>query len=162
MLKICLTCQIFQKHLYFYRMERLETINFYLLDKAIRTYRIYSQKKLRENGFKITVDQWLVIKLLMENPGISQQSIAEKAFKDNASITRIIDLLVKSKYLDRKVNPKDRRTSILKVTAIGENIISKVQDLVLQNRKMAQIGITIEELENLNSTLKKIIKNCQS
>ena len=143
-------------------MERLETINFYLLDKAIRTYRIYSQKKLRENGFKITVDQWLVIKVLMENPGISQQSIAEKAFKDNASITRIIELLVKSKYLDRKVNPKDRRTSILKVTAVGEDIISKVQNLVLQNRKMAQIGITLEELENLNSTLKKIIKNCQS
>ena len=88
-------------------MERLETINFYLLDKAIRTYRIYSQKKLRENGFKITVDQWLIIKVLMENPGISQQNIAEKAFKDNASVTRIIDLLVKSKYLDRKVNPKD-------------------------------------------------------
>jgi DNA-binding MarR family transcriptional regulator len=143
-------------------MERLETINFYLLDKAIRTYRIYSQKKLRENGFKITVDQWLIIKVLMENPGISQQNIAEKAFKDNASVTRIIDLLVKSKYLDRKVNPKDRRTSILKVTPDGEDIINKVQDLVLQNRKMAQIGITIEELENLNSTLKKIIKNCQS
>lgn len=143
-------------------MERLETINFYLLDKAIRTYRVYSQKKLRENGFKITVDQWLVIKVLMENPGISQLSLAEKAFKDNASITRIIELLVKSKYLDRKVNPKDRRTSILKVTPDGEEIINKVQGLVLQNRKVAQTGITIEELENLNVTLKKIIKNCQS
>ena len=109
-------------------MERLETINFYLLDKAIRTYRIYSQKKLRENGFKITVDQWLIIKVLMEKPGISQQNIAEKAFKDNASVTRIIDLLVKSKYLDRKVNPKDRRTSILKVTAEGEDIINKVHE----------------------------------
>lgn len=142
-------------------MERLETINFYLLDKAIRTYRVYSQKKLRENGFKITVDQWLVIKVLMENPGISQQLIAEKAFKDNASITRIIELLVKSKYLDRKVNPKDRRTSILKVTPAGEDIINKVQGLVMQNRKIAQSGITLEELENLNATLKKIIKNCQ-
>ncbi|WP_298224210.1 MarR family transcriptional regulator [Flavobacterium sp.] len=143
-------------------MERLETINFYLLDKAIRTYRVYSQKKLREHGFKITVDQWLVIKVLMENPDLSQQQIAEKAFKDNASITRIIELLVKSKYLDRKVNPKDRRTSILKVTPEGVDIINKVQGLVLENRKIAQAGITLEELENLNATLKKIIKNCQS
>jgi DNA-binding MarR family transcriptional regulator len=143
-------------------MERLETINFYLLDKAIRTYRMYSQKKLKENGYKITVDQWLIIKVLMENPGISQQDIAEKVFKDNASITRIIELLVKSKYLHRKVNPKDRRTSILTVTPEGEDIIEKVQSLVLQNRKMAQTGLTLEELENLNATLKKIIKNCQS
>ncbi|MFN8274517.1 MAG: MarR family transcriptional regulator [Flavobacteriaceae bacterium] len=143
-------------------MERLETINFYLLDKAIRTYRMYSQKKLKENGYKITVDQWLIIKVLMENPGVSQQEIAEKVFKDNASVTRIIELLVKSKYLHRKVNPKDRRTSILTVTPEGEDIIEKVQSLVLQNRKIAQTGLTLEELENLNATLKKIIKNCQS
>jgi len=142
-------------------MERLETINFYLLDKAIRTYRMYSQKKLKENGYKITVDQWLIIKVLMENPGVSQQEIAEKVFKDNASVTRIIELLVKSKYLHRKVNPKDRRTSILTVTPEGEDIIEKVQSLVLQNRKIAQTGLTLEELENLNATLKKIIKNCQ-
>lgn len=143
-------------------MERLETINFYLLDKAIRTYRMYSQKKLKEKGYKITVDQWLIIKVLIENPGISQQDIAEKVFKDNASVTRIIELLVKSKYLHRKVNPKDRRTSILTVTSEGKDIIEKVQSLVLQNRKIAQTGLTFEELENLNATLKKIIKNCQS
>ena len=142
-------------------MERLETINFYMLDKAIRTYRMYSQKKLRENGYKITVDQWLIIKVLMENPNISQKDIAEKVFKDNASVTRIIDLLVKSAYLDRKVNPKDRRTSLLRVTPSGEAIIGKVQDLVLENRKIAQTGLTLEELQNLNATLKKIIKNCQ-
>jgi DNA-binding MarR family transcriptional regulator len=142
-------------------MERLETINFYMLDKAIRTYRMYSQKKLKENGYKITVDQWLIIKVLMENPKISQKDVAERVFKDNASVTRIIDLLVKSNYLDRKVNPKDRRTSILRVTAEGEAIIGKVQDLVLENRRIAQSGLTLEELQNLNTTLKKIIKNCQ-
>jgi DNA-binding MarR family transcriptional regulator len=142
-------------------METLESINFYLLDKAIRTYRMYSQKKLRENGYNITVDQWLIIKVLLENPGISQQEIAERAFKDNASVTRIIDLLVKSKYLNRKVNSKDRRKSILSVTESGEAIIHKVQALVLQNRKTAQMGIQLEELENLNATLKKIITNCQ-
>lgn len=143
-------------------METLESINFYLLDKAIRTYRMYSQKKLRENGYNITVDQWLIIKVLLENPGISQQEIAERAFKDNASVTRIIDLLVKSKYLNRKANNKDRRKSILSVTDSGEAIIHKVQELVLQNRKTAQVGIQLEELENLNATLKKIIANCQT
>jgi MarR family transcriptional regulator for hemolysin len=139
-----------------------ETINFYLLDKAIRTYRNYSQKKLKDYGYKITVDQWLIMKVLYENPGIPQIDLAKRVFKDNASVTRIIDILVKSKYLDRKTNPKDRRTSILKVTTAGEIIIDKVQDLVILNRKNAQAGIAIEDLENLNSTLQKIIVNCQS
>lgn len=143
-------------------MGTSETINFYLLDKAIRTYRNYSQKKLKENGYSITVDQWLIVKVLHENPGISQVDLAERVFKDNASVTRIIDLLVKSKYLSRKKNPKDLRTSILKVTPAGEEIINKVQDLVLQNRRNAQSGIAYEELENLNSTLQKIILNCKT
>ena len=136
-------------------MEPSESINFYLLDKAIRTYRMYSQKKLRENGYNITVDQWLVLKVLMENPRISQQEIAARVFKDSASVTRIIDLLVKFKYLNRKVNDKDRRKSILNVTVSGEAIIQQVQALVLQNRKTAQAGIQLEELETLNATLKK-------
>ncbi len=141
-------------------MEKLKDITFYTMDKAIRTYRNYDQKKLKENGYKITIDQWLIIKAILENPGISQQELGEKVFKDNASVTRIIELLVKSEYLERKVNPNDRRKSDLKVTNEGKLIIKKVQGLVLENRKTALTGISLEDLEVMNRTLKSIIKNC--
>ncbi len=141
-------------------MEKLKDITFYTMDKAIRTYRVFAQKRLRENGYKITIDQWLIIKAIMENPGISQQEIGEKVFKDNASVTRIIELLVKSEYLEREVNPDDRRKSNLRVTDEGKLIIKKVHNLVLENRKTALDGILPEELEILNKTLKKIISNC--
>jgi len=141
-------------------MKKLKDITFYTMDKAIRTYRIFAQKRLRENGYKITIDQWLIIKAIMENPGISQQEIGEKVFKDNASVTRIIELLVKSEYLEREVNPDDRRKSNLNVTDEGKSIIKKVHSLVLENRKTALAGILPEELEIMNKTLKKIISNC--
>ncbi|WP_121375662.1 MarR family winged helix-turn-helix transcriptional regulator [Flavobacterium endophyticum] len=141
-------------------MEKLKDITFYTMDKAIRTYRIFAQKRLRDNGYKITIDQWLIIKAILENPGISQQEIGEKVFKDNASVTRIIELLVKSEYLEREVNQNDRRKSNLKVTVEGKRIIEKVHDLVLENRKTALAGILPEELEILNKTLKRIISNC--
>lgn len=141
-------------------MEKLKDITFYTMDKAIRTYRIFAQKRLRENGYKITIDQWLIIKSIMENPGISQQEIGEKVFKDNASVTRIIELLVKSEYLEREVNPDDRRKSNLNVTDEGKSIVKKVHSLVLENRKTALAGILPEELEIMNKTLKRIISNC--
>ncbi|AWI27184.1 MarR family winged helix-turn-helix transcriptional regulator [Flavobacterium pallidum] len=141
-------------------MERLKDITFYNMDKAIRTYRVYAQKKLRENGYKITIDQWLIIKSILENPGISQQDLGEMVFKDNASVTRIIDLLVKSEYLEREVNPNDRRKSNLKVTDEGKAIIENVQTLVLQNRKTALSGVSAEALQTLNKTLNQIIDNC--
>lgn len=141
-------------------MEKLKDIIFYNMDKAIKSYRMYAQKKLKENGFKITIDQWLIIKSILENPKITQQDIAKKVFKDNASVTRIIELLVKSEYLERKINPDDRRKFNLVVTEEGKSIIHKVQDLVLENRKSALDTVTTEELETMNLVLKKIIKNC--
>lgn len=141
-------------------MEKLKDIIFYNMDKAIKSYRMYAQKKLREHGFRITIDQWLIIKTILENPNVTQQEIAKNVFKDNASVTRIINLLVKSEYLERNDNPNDRRKSQLVVTDEGKSIIQKVHNLVLENRKHALDSITSEELEMTNMTLKKIIKNC--
>ncbi|MES2746812.1 MAG: MarR family transcriptional regulator [Bacteroidota bacterium] len=141
-------------------MEKLNDNTFYTIDKAIRSYRMYAQKKLRENGFKITIDQWLIIKSILENPGISQLELGEKVFKDNASVTRIIDLLVKAKYLKREVNPNDRRKSNLTVTVEGKSIVENVYEIVLQNRRTALNGVSIEELQILHKVLKSIISNC--
>jgi len=141
-------------------MEKLNDIIFYNIDKAIKTYRMYAMKKIREKGYKITTDQWLIIKSILENPQITQQELAKNVFKDNASVTRIIELMVKSNYLNRKVDSADRRKSILSVTKEGKEIIEKVQLIILENRKEALEGIDKTELDAMNVTLKKIIQNC--
>lgn len=142
-------------------MEKLNNIIFYNIDHSIRLYRMYAQKKLREHGFKITIDQWLVIKCILENPTITQHELSELVFKDNASVTRIIDLLVKANYLEKEINPEDRRKFILHVTQKGEEIIKNVQEIVLQNRNKALKGIDAKELEIADAVLRKIITNCK-
>ncbi len=142
-------------------MEKLNDIVFYNIDKAIRTYRNYAQKQLRAHGHKITIDQWLTIKAILENPGITQQELAEKIFKDNASVTRIIEILVQSGYLNREINPADRRKTILSVTHEGLSIIGKVQSLVVENRNTALAGIAAKDIETTNHVLQQIIKNSQ-
>ncbi len=141
-------------------MEKLDNIIFYNIDKAIRSYRMYAMKQIRKSGYKITIDQWLIIKSILEKPKINQQKLAKNVFKDNASVTRIIELLVKSNYLKREVDSNDRRKSVLTVTQEGKDIIEKVQNLVLDNRKVALDGVSKEELDNMNIALQKIITNC--
>ncbi|ESU22059.1 regulatory protein MarR [Flavobacterium cauense R2A-7] len=142
-------------------MEKLNNIIFYNIDHSIRLYRMYAQKKLREHGFKITIDQWLVIKCILENPTITQHELSELVFKDNASVTRIIDLLIKANYLEKEINPDDRRKFILQVTKSGEEIIKNVQEIILQNRNKALKGIDAKELEIADAVLRKIITNCK-
>lgn len=140
-------------------MEKLDSIIFYNIDKAIRAYRNYAQRQLKTKGFKITIDQWLIIKAILENPGITQNEIGDLVFKDNASVTRIIDLMVKSEYIIRQVHTEDRRKTNLEVTKSGKKIIKDVQKLVEDNRKTALEGITNEELQIMNTALLKITKN---
>ncbi|MDI9256059.1 MULTISPECIES: MarR family winged helix-turn-helix transcriptional regulator [Flavobacterium] len=141
-------------------MEKLDDIIFYKIDKAIRSYRMFAQRQLKTQGYKISVDQWLVIKAILENPGMPQQEIAAVVFKDNASVTRIIEILVQSGYLRRNTHETDRRKTSLEVTENGRDIIQSVQSLVQQNRKVALKGVSESELQNMYQTLNKIIDNC--
>lgn len=141
-------------------MEKLNSIIFYNIDKAIRAYRNYAQRQLKAHGYTITIDQWLIIKAILENPGITQNEIGDLVFKDNASVTRIIDLMVKSEYIIRKVHPEDRRKTQLEVTDSGVKVIKEVQNIVEKNRKIALKGISNEELEVMYSALLKISENC--
>lgn len=142
-------------------MEQLNSIIFYTIDKSIRTYRQYAQRQLKNAGYSITIDQWLIIKTVLENPDIKQNEIGEMVFKDNASVTRIIELLVKAKYLKRTSNNEDRRRTDLEVTEKGIHTISEVQEIVLQNRATALKGISKSDLGIVKSALMRITKNCQ-
>lgn len=140
-------------------MEKLNSIIFYNIDKAIRAYRNFAQRQLKLHGFAITIDQWLIIKAILENPEITQNEIGNLVFKDNASVTRIIDLLVKSEYVIRTIHAKDRRKTNLEVTESGLKIIKDVQKVVENNRKTALHGISEEELQIMNNALLKISDN---
>lgn len=127
----------------------------------MRSYRQFAQSELKRHGFTITIDQWLIIKCLLENPEMSQIEISERVFKDNASVTRIIELLVKAKYVSRKVNKQDRRRSLLTVTKLGEETIEAVNKLVLVYRAKALNGVSLEEIDNTMRIMTIISENCK-
>ena len=141
-------------------MQKLDDVLFYTIEKSIKTYRQYAQKKLIATGHSITIDQWLVLSVLKKNSEISIIEIAEKVFKDAASVSRIINLLVKSDLLKRVVSEKDRRRVEISITPKGENSLIVVEQIILDNRKNALKGITKTEINLIDTLLNKIIKNC--
>lgn len=141
-------------------MEKLEQIIFYSLEKSIKKYRQYSQKNINKLNIKITLDQWLILKSLEEVPDRSQQEIAVKIFKDYASVTRIIEILVKKKYISRKLHSEDRRRFDLRITKLGSDILSILKPVIQSNREKALSNISKKDIETLQNILNKIIKNC--
>ncbi len=142
-------------------MEKLDEILFYTLEKSIKLYRKFAQNQILKKGYDITIDQWLVLKTLQENKNLSQNQIAELVFKDFASVTRIIELLVKKHYVQRKVDSTDRRRFELKITSEGNKIIEKIYPIVIANRKQALTDLSVKEINSLKTKLEKLIINCK-
>lgn len=140
---------------------RLQENIFYLLDKGIRTYRQFAQKRINELGFDITIDQWLVLNALDENPELPQAQIGEIVFKDSASLTRIIDLLVKKGYLKRSSSKEDRRRFNLVITPAGNQLLTDILEVVKRNRKDALASIDENDIIHTMELLQNLISNCR-
>lgn len=143
------------------KMEKLDSIIFYTIDKAIRSYRQYAQKQLKLRGIDITVDQWLVLKALLENPKAQQNELSEQVFKDAASVNRIITLLVKNGYMERKVDAKNRRLTILKVSSKGHKILSDMDTIIQKNREVALEGVNEGMKDQVMQAMRLITTNTQ-
>lgn len=140
-------------------MENLDGIVFYAIDKAIRSYRQFAQQEIRNAGFEITIDQWLIIKAILENPGLPQNKIGEFVFKDNASVTRIIKNLERDGFISRKEHELDRRRTTLKVSSKGLKIIDDVQEVVFRNRAKALEGLSSNEIDEIKRLMNTIFEN---
>jgi MarR family transcriptional regulator for hemolysin len=142
-------------------MKRVTGVLFYTIDKAIKTYRQFAQEQLKKANIDITIDQWLVLNTIAEQPGISQAHIADHVFKDDASVTRIIEKLVENKFLKRNFHETDRRMISLKITIKGIDVIRKVNRVAVKYRATALDGLSKKEIELTEETLLKIINNCK-
>lgn len=133
----------------------------YLIEQAIKEYRKVSQRNVSKIVKDITIDQCLVLIILNKDKQISQNELANLIFKDNASITRMIELMVKKDYINRTIHKEDRRKFNLEITEKGKKTLKLIHPIVTLNRETALNGLSLKEINLLDKTLNKIITNCQ-
>jgi len=140
-------------------MQQSNQTIFYLIEKAIKEYRKLCLRNIKEKIPDLTVDQTMLIFMIKDQPELNQKEMAITLFKDNASITRMIELMVKKEYLIRSSNLSDRRQFNLALTEKAEQAIIKLKPVIENNRNIASENISEKEIANLKITLKKVIQN---
>jgi len=133
---------------------------FYGIENTIKKYRKFAQYNIFQEVNDITLDQILILSILDTEEDISQKDIALNLFKDYASVTRMIELLVKKDYLERKIHKQDRRMFNLKITKKGDETLAKLKPIILKNRSQALKGLSDKQIKEFNKTLNQITKNC--
>ncbi|MCY8467174.1 MarR family winged helix-turn-helix transcriptional regulator [Bacillus atrophaeus] len=115
---------------------------------------------LKEDG--ITPEQWTVLKRVGESRGISQKELSARADKDQATLTKILDLLEKKNFIRREANPRDRRSFLVVLTEAGEELKKTLTDKVeilfaglLENTSDEDLAVFLGILDRINGNIAK-------
>lgn len=139
--------------------QSLEEVVLYLIDQTARISKRYAQRTFDERQMGITVDQWVLLKIIHEHPGLSQKALAEKAIRDGASVTRTLDLLEKKGLLQRKALPDNRRQYAVELSIEGQRFVNRHMDMVQQQRQNSVKGLSKTEITLLKTILLKMQDN---
>ncbi|WP_257667123.1 MarR family winged helix-turn-helix transcriptional regulator [Parapedobacter tibetensis] len=139
-------------------MERYNDYSF-LLDRTARRVKQYAQYQFNCQQFGITVDQWAILKGLKQYADLSQKELAEYCGKDQPTLTRIVDLLVSKKLVERQANPTDRRSFVVHLTPAGEQKIDALSDSINKIRMEAWKKLNEDDFEHLKRILDTIYTN---
>jgi MarR family transcriptional regulator, transcriptional regulator for hemolysin len=139
----------------------IESVVLFQIERTNKISRIYSQREFDRLGLDITIEQWILLKIIHESQFISQKDLANKSLRDPASITRTLDLVQKKGLIDRQAVPDNRRQYNIVLTKKGLDFIQKVLPIVNQHRQKSVDGLSDSELKTLTKLLYRIQKNME-
>ncbi|WP_395050541.1 MarR family winged helix-turn-helix transcriptional regulator [Flavobacterium sp.] len=129
-----------------------------------RTHSVFNRALLnnfRKNNISLTKEQWTILGVLWQNDGCSQQTLADKTYRDKPGITRLVDNLEKENLVERRPDAKDRRLNLIFLTPKGKIIEKEVIEIVNQTLEDAIKGIDLENLKIVRDTFLQIYDNLE-
>ncbi|MFY0607316.1 MAG: MarR family transcriptional regulator [Cyclobacteriaceae bacterium] len=139
--------------------SNLNEVILFLIEQTNKKAKQHSALMFDQRGIDVTVDQWVLMKFVQENPGLSQTELAKETFKDAASITRILDLLTKKGLIIRESIAGNRRKFSIHLSHEGQSFIAKHMDFVQNLRDQSIQGLSEDEILILTKSLLQIQKN---
>ena len=112
-------------------------------------------KKLSTLG--LSYQQWNVMKSIKrsEDP-ISAKALVERLNSDKATISGVVRRLVNAGFLTEQKNPEDKRETLLFLSGSSAKLCESIMDLEAEFNDHIFSEMNGQELEQLDSLLKKI------
>lgn len=94
---------------------------------GIRLRRAYQSLHRRANAelrrrFDVTADQFVVLSLLAERDGVSQQEICNRCYSDPSTLGALVRLMERRGWVRRETDPRDGRARRVHLTDAGRKL----------------------------------------
>lgn len=116
-------------------------------------------KTFSDSGHNVTREQWITLSILRSEKGLTQQELADKGFKNKASITSLIDHMEANNLVIRSSDKTDRRIKRIYLTKEGEGLYHSLTQSAYSVIDKAVENINEEDLAKSMKILNQIINN---
>ncbi len=137
-------------------MEDTEPIG--LLIGAVRR-RMKQAVGSRVRRYRLTTQQFWVLVVISEHPGLSIGELAGRLRMDNPTASRLVFALLNRKLVEVRGDTQDRRRARLYLRASGLALADKLREVAAAVRAAAVLGLSASEQVALRVALRKIITN---
>ena len=126
--------------------------------KIIRSINLESKRIEREFG--ISIPQYLCLNFLAttETYRATATEIGLHLNLNASTVTGIVSRLEKKGYVARLINPEDKRSSFIYLTALGDKIIKTIPKLLQDKRTLRLQELKSQELKQLQNSLDLLVK----
>lgn len=132
-------------------------------------YKVYSAQRLLHQALEIslkeygiTPGQWNLLNQLEQHGGMSQKALAEYTHKEQATITRYLDILERKELIVRTRDKNDRRAHIITLTDEAKILLKTIEPTVVCVADTLVDTIDDEEIEIFLDVLARIGANAKA
>ncbi|MCY3750203.1 MAG: MarR family transcriptional regulator [Gammaproteobacteria bacterium] len=107
--------------------------------------------------FAISMPEWRIMMILAEYPDISADEVCRRTKIEKSVVSRAVARLLSRHLVNRDVDEKDRRRSILRLSETGLSVYDEVMPIARNYEAELLADLTAEELEAFNATIDKLM-----
>ncbi|HET7148020.1 MAG TPA: MarR family winged helix-turn-helix transcriptional regulator [Candidatus Nitrosopolaris sp.] len=130
----------------------------YIINRTAKAFAKALDSQLREK-VGVTVGQWKVLVMLVDQNGLTQKEIAYRLGLEGATLIPIIDKMEKDKLVVRKVDPTDRRNNMIYRTEMADVLWDKMIQCALNVKEISLKSIPDENVKIMKDVLESIWQN---
>jgi DNA-binding MarR family transcriptional regulator len=119
-----------------------------------------AQQKIKErHDREMTYEMFQVMMVLWKKHQVNQQEVANAVQKNKASLTPLIDNLVKINLVTRSEDPDDRRNKIISLTKKGKEYKRKFAPMITEIYTIVKGNMPDEKLREITGLLLTVSGN---
>jgi len=137
----------------------------FMMQKLVRIFQLFERDEIKTYGF--TTSQCYTILELYKFEGLTMNELSEKMNLNSSTMTRILDNLVRDRYISRDKDNFDRRIVIVSLTDTGKEVaknlditVKEYYKKVISNIPKGQVEDVLKSVNILQKAFEKSNPNC--